>query len=81
MKYTSIAVLAVLGLADAHRHHHHHHHNLAQKDEEPAPVTPDSNRATYEKHVSTAANVVATEHSSESDRTSTHADAMASQKK
>ena len=48
MKYTSFAVLAVLGLADAHRHHHRHHrHNLAQKDEEP-PVTTDSNRATFE---------------------------------
>ena len=76
MKYTSIAVLAVLGLTNAHRHHHHH--SLAQKEEKPA-VTPDSNRANFEKFVKTASNVVSTEHSSESDRTSTHADAMASQ--
>ncbi len=70
MKYTSIAVLAVLGLANAHRHHHHHH-SLAQKEDKPA-VTPDSNRANFEKSVKTASNVVAEEHRSENQRTSTH---------
>tara|TARA_B110000285_G_C14953546_1_gene528014 strand:- start:696 stop:905 length:210 start_codon:yes stop_codon:yes gene_type:complete len=69
MKYTSIAVLAVLGLANAHRHHHHH--NLAQAEDKPA-VTPDSNRANFENAVNTASNVVAEEHKSENKRTSTH---------
>jgi len=81
MKYTSIAVLAVLGLADAHRHHHHHHHSLAQGDDEKPAVTPDSNRATFESAVGSAAATVSTERSSEADRTSTHAAAMASQYK
>ena len=80
MKYTSIAVLAVLGLADAHRHHHHHHQNLSQEPEkEKDAPTPDSNRALFDKDVATAARVVAQEHSSENTRTSTHADAMAAQ--
>jgi len=73
---TSIAVLALFGLIDA-RHHRHHHVSLAQG--EPA-VTPDSNRKSFEQHVATAADVVAEEHKSEKTRTSTHADAMASQK-
>ena len=79
MKYTSIAVLAVLGLADAHRHLHHHHHNLAQKEEEKDPTTPDTNRALFDRDVAIAAKVVAEEHSSENTRTTTHADAMAAQ--
>jgi hypothetical protein len=42
MKYTSIVVLAALGLTEAkHHRHHHHHQNLAQ-------ATPDSNRKTFE---------------------------------
>jgi hypothetical protein len=82
MKYTSIAVLAVLGLADAHRHHHHHHHSLAQGDDDKKDApTPDSNRANFEGAVASASQTVATEHSSEADRTSTHAAAMASQYK
>ena len=73
---TSIAVLALFGLIDAR--HHHHHANLAQ--EEPKAVTPDSNRKSFEASVATEAGVVAEEHKSEKTRTSTHADAMASQK-
>jgi len=82
MKYTSIAVLAVLGLTNAHRHHHRHNHthSLAQGDDKPAAVTPDSNRASFENHVATAASVVAEEHRSENERTSTHAAAMESQR-
>jgi len=44
-------------------------------------ATPDSNRASFEDHVATAAAVVAEEHSSENTRTSTHKAAMASQYK
>ena len=77
MKTTSIAVLALFGLIDA-RHHHHHHTTLAQA--EPKAVTPDSNRKSFEADVSAAAATVAEEHKSENTRTSTHADAMASQK-
>jgi len=73
---TSIAVLALFGLIDAR--HHHHHSSLAQG--EPKAVTPDSNRASFEASVASAAATVATEHSSEKTRTSTHAAAMASQK-
>ena len=75
MKYTSIIVLGLLGLVEA-KHHHHHELIQAPDDKKDAP-TPDSNRAEFEKSVATAARVVSTEHSSEADRTSTHATAMA----
>jgi len=48
---------------------------------EPAPVTPDSNRASFDAAVKKASEVVATEKSSEANRTSTHAAAMAAQYK
>ena len=44
-------------------------------------MTPDSNRATFDAAVKKAAEVVATEKSSEHERTSTHAAAMAAQYK
>ena len=75
MKYTSIIVLGLLGLVEA-KHHHHQELSQAPKDDEKAS-TPDSNRAEFEKSVASAAKVVTTEHSSEADRTSTHAAAMA----
>ena len=44
-------------------------------------ANPDTNRASFQAAVKAAAAVVATEHSSEKTRTSTHAAAMSSQKK
>ena len=44
-------------------------------------MTPDSNRAVFDAAVAHASKVVNTENTSESGRTSTHADAMASQYK
>jgi len=54
---------------------------FAQVYAEPAPVTPDSNRALFDKDVAKAAATVAEERSSEKKRTTTHKDAMASQYK
>ena len=78
MKFSSIVALAGVGFVQAtHLEHHHHHHSFAQK----AGDNPDENRKTYEKAVKEAANVVATEKSSENKRTSTHTAATAKYKK
>ena len=80
MKNTSIAILALIGAIDAR--HHHHHVSLAQGITNGAGGSnPDSNRKQFNADVATAAAVVAKEHSSENTRTTTHADAMASQYK
>jgi hypothetical protein len=62
----SLIVLALLGLTDARHHHQHRQVNLVQGD---APVTPASNRATFEAAVSAAANTVATQQNFESTKT------------
>ena len=78
---TSIVILALFGLTDA-RHHHHHHVSLAQGDTNgKGGSNPDSNRKNFSSDVKTAAEVVAEEHRSENERTSTHNAAMASQYK
>jgi hypothetical protein len=59
----------------------HESSRFAQVSAEPAPPTPDSNRATFDAAVAHADKVVNTEHSSEADRTSTHATAMANQQR
>lgn len=62
----SLIVLALLGVTEARHHHHHKRVNLVQDD---APVTPASNRATFEAARQDAANTVATQQNFEATKT------------
>ena len=68
MKFAQLALLGFVTIeeinAKHHKHHHKHHkhhkhQSLAQAD--PPAVTPESNRATFEKSVADAAATVATQ--------------------
>jgi len=76
---TSIAILALFGLIDAR---HHHRVSLSQGITNGLNGSnPKTNRGTFDADVKTAADVVAEEHRSENERTSTHKAAMDAQYK